>query len=140
MNKSNETNSAQVQMVKDAAEGVIALPKTGFELSEMLRNVLLAKDHKSDELAAIVKSKIQFIKLAIRLGGDDEWCYLSAIKGTMNSRGYFRDLSLAQRDRGIDTFRQLTLKLISDGVIRKVGLQLIATEESKEYLKKLQSL
>jgi len=138
MTESNETNKAQVKMVSDAGNGLIPLPETSFELAELLRCVLLAKDYETEEAYVMNKSRIQFIKAIMQKNSVDGWVYLSEVKYRLNSRAYFKELSAAQKQRGIDTFRALSVEMVKSGVIKRVDSQVMLTGKAESYLKELQ--
>jgi len=135
-----EVNSAQVKIVKDAAEGLTPLPKTSYELSELLRSVLLAEDHEAKEAGAITRSTILFLKSAKQKADQDGWAYLSEIKYLLNTRAYFKDLSLSQKMRGIDAFKAITNEMVQLGVIKRIDTQIMATHLLADHITKLQSI
>lgn len=138
MLEANKINKAQVELVKKIAEGEVEFPKTNYELSELVKDALLLKDHEAEERPSIDKCKTQFLRTMKQKSVDDGWVYISVVKSVLSSRNYFTELQRAQRARGLDAMRTITRELIKDGVIKRVGAQVMLTRESDEYLNNLE--
>ncbi|AUR94126.1 hypothetical protein NVP1191O_67 [Vibrio phage 1.191.O._10N.286.52.B4] len=138
MLEANKVNSAQIELIKKIAEGDVEFPKTNYELSELVKNALLLKDHEQEERESIDKCKTQFLRTMNQKSSDDGWVYLSVVKNVLERRNYFTQLRRSQAVRGLDAMRSVTRELIKDGVIKRVGSQVMLTRDSGEYLSNLE--
>ena len=138
MIKSNKTNKTQLNMINDIYGKKIELPTNHDELAEIVKGVLLARDHEADEAEWLKKSIRQFLRFIPHKADHEGWAYLSAIRCDLNSRKYFQLLSRSQEMRGKDAFRAITIKLNIDKAITRTDLQVKRTLLSDDYLKQLE--
>ncbi|AUR86575.1 hypothetical protein NVP1086O_62 [Vibrio phage 1.086.O._10N.222.51.F8] len=140
MLEANSINKAQLNLIKDIAEGRIPLPETYYELSEVVKGALVLRDYESEEKPLIDKSKTQFLRTMKRKSkdSDDGWVYLSVIKNDLSRRLYFSNLERSQATRSVDAMRTVTRELIKDQVIKRVGSQIMLTRIADEYLSNLE--
>lgn len=138
MNRANEVNKAQVNLIKKIAQGGVALPKTSYDLSELVKNALLLRDHDSEEKSSIDKCKAQFIKIVKQKSDDDGWVYISIVKNVLTKRAYYRNLERSQATRSLDAMRSIAGELIKAGAIKKVNNQVMLTSTADYYLNELE--
>ena len=140
MLEANIINKAQIKLIKDIAEGMVDLPETYYELSEIVKGALTLRDYDAEEKPLIEKSKTQFLRTMKRKSKDSEdgWVYLSVIKNDLSRRLYFSNLERSQATRSVDAMRTITRELIKDQVIKRVGSQIMLTRIADEYLNNLE--
>ena len=127
-------NKIQIQMVNDVRSGKVALPATADLQADWLSDLLLARDYDLEEAPMMKKCKLQFIRTAQQKANVEGWVYLSVVRNVLSRRIYFKDLDRRLKLRGIDTARHIARAMISDGLIKKNGLEVMITQSATEYL------
>ena len=127
-------NKVQIKMVNDVRAGNTTLPTGNSDIADWLSELLLARDYESEESIMMTKCKIQFIRTVQQKANDQGWVYLSVIKNVLNRRKYFKDLDKRLKLRGIDTARHIARAMITDGFVRKNGLEVMITQSAIDYL------
>lgn len=139
MLRANDINQEQLKFVKSIAEGEVEMPSTNYELSELVKKALLLRDYEAEELEAVRRSKIQFIKAVQQKADQDGWVYLSIVRNVLVRRSYFRDLERSQSLRKIDAMRNIARSLIEDGAVKRVDAQVMLTDKASDYLSELEA-
>lgn len=128
-------NKKQIEILHSVASGEIGLPETSKELHELICNVLLARDHEAEEAPMMEKCRSQFIKLVTQKANDDGFVYLSVIKNQLSRRAYYLELEKMLSARGItDTTRHVARSLISDGLAKRNGSEVMVTRKAIDHI------
>ena len=139
----NNINKKQIEMISMAEDGRLEIPNSGRELAEIIRSVLLVRDHEEIEREFLVKSKVAFIKTYIRLSrdlrnageGDHELVYTSQIFNVIKHRKYYQTLRAMCNQRGANVANEVVSSLVSDGIaVRSTNQIKLDTEKANNYV------
>ncbi len=136
----NECNKTQVEIINSIRLGKVALPETLEDFAVFCSDLLQARDFDADEAEAMNAAKIQILRIITTpaLCDHDGWIYTSSVKNRLIRRKYFKQLTLSQSKREIDTTKKLMIELHKCGAIVRHDLQIRASHEAINQLNQLE--